>query len=406
MKKDIFLLFIALAMPFLKNAQSKYSKDFDYTLNTLNTYFAYADSREIDLNEVKKVYAPIIDTITKDIYFIKTLEHVLYEWYNGHLFLDTNLPSSYKLIPSGSDIWVEYLDQSFKVTDIKSDSSAEKAGIIPGMVITHVDNIQIFTAIKEILPKSFSNYTKKVYEYAANVILAGKHNKKRTITVHFNNKKIDFDLDKTQKEQESSKVLEIKVLERNIAYLKINNALGEDLLINRFATVVDSLSATRGMILDLRNTPSGGNTTIARAIMGKFISKAYPYQKHEFPAEERKTGIKKSWIEYVSPYGTTYTKPLVILVGRWTGSMGEGLAIGFDGMKRGIVVGRPMAGLLGAIECFKTPETQIGICFPIEKLFHINGIGREDFIPDYQSDNEQHTFEKGISILHQKLIKK
>jgi carboxyl-terminal processing protease len=39
----------------------------------------------------------------------------------------------------------------------------------------------------------------------------------------------------------------------------------------------------------------------------------------------------------------------VVLVGRWTASMGEGMAIGLDAMKRATIVGTRMAGLNGAV---------------------------------------------------------
>jgi C-terminal processing protease CtpA/Prc len=157
-----------------------------------------------------------------------------------------------------------------------------------------------------------------------------------------------------------------------------------------------------GLVIDLRETPSGGNTTVARAIMSRFIDKEMPYQKHSSPSEEKQYGVKRSWIELVSPRGKIYKKPLVILVNRWTGSMGEGIAIGFDGMKRAMIVGEEMAGLLGAIYSFTLPETNIGFSIPVEKLFHVNGSPREDFVPEFRvTDNGLY-----IGLASRMLIKK
>lgn len=61
--------------------------------------------------------------------------------------------------------------------------------------------------------------------------------------------------------------------------------------------------------------------------------------------------------------------------------MGEGMAIGFDGMKRGKTVGTTMAGLLGEIYSFETPETKIPFSFPCVQLQYINGQLREDYLP-------------------------
>jgi C-terminal processing protease CtpA/Prc len=231
-----------------------------------------------------------------------------------------------------------------------------------------------------------------MYEYAANILLAGTHDTKRKITARFNDTEKMYFPDSVINKTELAytTIIEHNQLPSNIGYIKINNSLGNIDLINAFDSALNSLWNTKGLILDIRETPSGGNTTVARAVMSRFIEKEMPYQKHSLPSEENQYGVKQSWIELVSPRGKIYKKPLVVLVNRWTGSMGEGIAIGFDGMKRAQIVGDAMAGLLGAIYSFTLPETNIGFSIPVEKLFHVNGTPREDFRPKYlQSDSEK-----------------
>ena len=97
--------------------------------------------------------------------------------------------------------------------------------------------------------------------------------------------------------------------------------------------------------------------------------------------------MKRSWVEIVSPRGDfRYAAPVVVLVDHWTGSMGEGIAIGMDGLKRATVVGTEMAGLLGATTGITLPNSKIGVNFPVEKLFHVNGTPREDFVPPVYVD--------------------
>ena len=88
--------------------------------------------------------------------------------------------------------------------------------------------------------------------------------------------------------------------------------------------------------------------------MGRFITKEGFYQKHVLTAEERESGIKRSWVEIVSPKNPTYKNPLVILVDHWTGSVSEGIAIGFDALKRATIIGTRMAALNGAIYSFSS----------------------------------------------------
>lgn len=74
-------------------------------------------------------------------------------------------------------------------------------------------------------------------------------------------------------------------------------------------------------------------------------------------------------------------RPVTVLVNCWTGSMGEGLAIGFHATGAGTVVGTAMAGLVGATTRIVLPSTRIGISVPNERLFHVNGTPREEFRP-------------------------
>jgi C-terminal processing protease CtpA/Prc len=142
-------------------------------------------------------------------------------------------------------------------------------------------------------------------------------------------------------------------------------------------------------VLDLRETASGGNTTVARSIIGHFISKEGFYQKHELVAEQTQYGVKRSWVEIVSPKKPLYSKPLVLLVDHWTGSVGEGITIGFDAFKRAKIIGTEMARLNGAVYSYKMPNTGIGFSFPVEKLYHVNGVPRERFVPQVKVDMQR-----------------
>jgi carboxyl-terminal processing protease len=121
---------------------------------------------------------------------------------------------------------------------------------------------------------------------------------------------------------------------------------------------------------------------VAKGILGRFVGREQPYQKHVLPSEERDTGIRRSWLELVTPRGDfIYQRPVVVLVGRWTGSMGEGLAMGFDATGTGTVVGTAMAGLFGATFRIVLPRSGIGLNLPAERLYHVNGTPREAFLP-------------------------
>jgi len=161
---------------------------------------------------------------------------------------------------------------------------------------------------------------------------------------------------------------------------------------------------TKGLIIDLRNTVDGGNSYVARGIMGRFINEPKPYQKHWTTEQyDGYSKVERSWIEYVSPRKEQYKKPVVILVGRWTGSMGEGLAIGFEGMERAKIVGSEMKRLAGEMSEFSFKNQSFGYRLSTAKLFHINGTPREEYVPTnyvkQTTTEKDETLEKGIELI-------
>jgi carboxyl-terminal processing protease len=312
------------------------------------------------------------------------LEQALNELYDHHASLNTNNPESRRLVPSGADIWAEYLDGKPTIIELRENYGAEKSGLKTGMQIFAVNGQAVDSAVKLFLPKSLKKTDIEAKNFALRLLLAGNHIDERVITAGFQNNRKDYFPDKPVNLLETNSSLEIidsKILQGNIGYIRINNNLGDDALINAFDSVLDNLMQTNSLILDLRFTPSGGNTTVARAIMGRFTTKEGFYQKHELTSEQTETGIRRSWVEIVSPRKKIYEKPLAILVDHWTGSVSEGIAVGFDALKRGKLIGTKMAGLNGANYSFNMPNTGIRFSFPSEKLFHVNGTPREKFSP-------------------------
>jgi C-terminal processing protease CtpA/Prc len=382
MKNVIFLLTIVLVTSVLQ-AQSNFQKDFDFYWQTVEDNFAYFQKQGTDWNKVKTIYQSSVDTVTNRTGLIHLFERVNNEFYNGHVFLNTNTASSNRTVPTGSDIKMVYRNGAYIIDEVRSGFNADLCGLKIGMQVLKFNDKPLDILVKENLPRSINKYSSVAYDYIATYLLAGTHETKRKITVLLKGREKDFYPDATpnRTEENLTGLLESKVLTQNIGYIRINNSLGDDDLIKDFDHALDGLMNTQGLILDLRETPSGGTTTIARAIMGRFISKELPYQKHIYTSEEKATGIRRSTLELVSPRRLIYTKPMIVIVDYWTGSMAEGMAIGFDGMKRAKVMGTKMAGLLGEITTFETPELKIPFSFPTAQLQTVNGLPREDFEP-------------------------
>lgn len=365
--------------------ESAYHKDFEYLWNTIDSNYCYFNKKPIDRNKIKTIYAPQVDTATSRNSFVSIIERVLNELYDHHISLGTNTDQSRRLVPTGADIWAEFENGRAIVTEVRKGFDAEKAGITAGMEVIAVNGTRVNQAMQPFLAHTNDAEARN---YALRLLLAGDHVTKRVITIKNKHGVKDYYPDKDRMMLEQVKYPEMVESEviGGLGYIKVNNFLFDNSIIPKFDSVLNKLLNTKALIIDMRETPSGGNTSVARAILGRFITTEHFYQKHEYYAEEKETGIKRSWQEIVSPRGITYTKPLVILADHWTGSIAEGITIGFDGMKRATVIGTTLARLNGSVESFRMPNSKIGFNIPTERLYHVSGLPRELFKPAIEVD--------------------
>lgn len=395
MKLLTILLFL---IPTTVFSQTVFQKDFSEFWTDVKDNYAYLETQGIDWDKVKEIYQPVTDTIQTRDGFIRFLETIINELHNGHISLNTNLNSSNRIIPSGSDIYVNKNGNAYFITDIREHHPSELCGLRPGLQVIKFNGGKIDSLLTDFLPKYTKVYNDEMYEYALNMLFAGTHNKNRKITVLEKGLEKDYFPDEFKLTGQPSGLLEFRFINSNTGYIKINNSLFDNDLIPAFDAALDSLHNTSGLIIDLTETPSGGNSAVARAILGRFVEKETPYQKHE--AFETTFKIRRSWVEYVTPRKSIYTGKVFLMVGHWTGSMGEGIAIAFDGTGKAKIIGTKMAGLLGAVDGFRLSHTDIGFQIPTEKLYHVNGTPRENYRPQYPEPNIYETWKKVNEIIN------
>lgn len=370
-------------------SQSRYEKDFSEFCHLMEQHYAYLDQQGIHIERLKQTYQSRIREVSSDQEFIAFMETVLHEFHNGHLSLNTNLPSSNRLVPSGTDLCVERRNGKFFIVDIRRGFGAELCGLKIGMEVVAFNDKPVEAQLQQFLPNTADSLNENMYRYALDMLFAGTHDQKREITVLEQGKQKTFSPITYRNRDE---LLYVSVINPKTACIRINNSLGNLDLIPAFDKALDSLAHYPTLVLDLTETPSGGNTTVARAILGRFTKERLPYQRHEFTETPYQT--LRHWVEYVSPRAPVYNGNLFVLAGRWTGSMGEGMVIGLDAMQRGKIIGTPMAGLLGAIYSFQLPETKISVQFPSERLYHVNGSPREEYVPQMRTSDSEQTMKK------------
>ena len=384
--------------------QTKIKEDLNGIINDLSENYVYLQEKNVDLNCIKEYYEKQIPNIKTEEQTVLFFEYLLDEFYDSHLILNTNRNSSFRLY---SPIYVSIKNGKPTVSSVWQIQIESLEQNIIGAELLKINGTDFDKAIEQFPTHCNDKKSQNVREWIANKLLAGRYNQPRILTLKLDNKKtVEFDLDKLKIKQPSEFLT--STVKYDIGIITINNSLGNNSLINKFDKALDKLMNTKGLIIDLRNTVDGGNSYVARGIMGRFINEPNPYQKHL--TTEQYDGnpiVERSWIEYVNPRKEQYKKTVVILVGRWTGSMGEGLAIGFDGMERAQIVGSEMERLAGEMNGFSFKNQNFGYRLSIAKLFHINRTPREKYLPtNYVKQTtieKDQTLDKGIELIKKKV---
>ncbi|WP_294198323.1 hypothetical protein [uncultured Sphingomonas sp.] len=285
-------------------------------------------------------------------------------------------------------------DKDFLIGEVRVGGDAALKGMRPGMSVVRVDGVSPRAAIEAITGRPFANLSPVQIGFAFNVALAGHRNQGRTIELRDGHRTHSYASAATNDlalRVEDGPLLDVERRGRT-GIIRINNSLGNQQLIDAFAKALASLADTDILLIDLRNTPSGGNTSVARGIMGHFVDHDRPYQMHVIPYEGRMLGPTRKFMEYVAPFGTRYVGKLYVAGGRWTGSMGEGMMIGFDAIGA-TTVGSDLADLLGAWSNETIEGSAAKVDIGTEQLFTVTGLPREAYRPQVYLPQAERTSE-------------
>jgi carboxyl-terminal processing protease len=387
------ILFVALLFAFASGLRAAGSfpgaddraADIDWLITQIETRYAYLAERHIDLAKMRASFEPEARAARSRDDLIHVVEQVVAELHDDHVTLGTNTRTSPQLVPTGAELWAQMRDGHAVIVEVLSGSSSAKAGLVPGDVVLSIDGVAIDDAIERHKAKTLTAPDPEAIDFTLRRLLAGTHEALRRLSVRSANGSVRVVELPPFVSSGSAELVTSRWLNAKTGYVRIENSLGDAGTVAAFDAALSALSTATNLVLDLRNTPSGGNTDVAEPIMGRFITGTTEYQRIFEPGAGRRFP-QDSWLKTVAPRTPQVTAKLVVLVNHWTGSMGEGMAIGFDAMKRARVVGTPMARLRGGTESFELPRTGIPVHLPTYRLYHVNGTPREEFVPPIEVD--------------------
>src|ERR1043166_4311353 len=345
------------------DSSAAFRTDADAAFGDVMKQYAYLTKKSVDWPLAQRQLQEEVGAAQTKGQFVSALEGLLDDLYDPHATLKVNTHHSPRLVPSGLDLWAEWRGGEAVITAVRSGYSAEQSGLRPGMIVTEINGVgvrdaaegRVGRAVRKPIPAA-------ALAWGLLSALAGRHDTPRIFRIRDGNETRDVQLDRPGQRMvdeaaaappvEAEEIVADSLRHRTIGYIRLN-ALDDTASVPAFDSALARFRGTAGLILDLRNTPTGGSTNVAEPIMGRLIEKSAGYQR-----VVPRSG--KAYTRRVAPRGPwQFRGPIVVLVDRWTGSMGEWMAIGRDGIHRAAVVGTRMAGLAGAIDDFTLPCTGV-----------------------------------------------
>ena len=352
---------------------------------TMRGAYAYLDRTDFDVEAHIGRTCAAVGAAPDAATARRLLHRATFAWTDPHLLVVPLDDADPNVWPTSGDIAIRVEAGRFVVADVRAGSAADAQFVRPGDTLLTVGGVSVEAGLAELWMGLLPAPTDAQRAYGATLLANGRRGdgvrvlalrdpRGQPRVVH---------LDSPRSRAPGNAAPLVTTLRGpGRCVLRFENSLGRSETIAAFDAALAGCLDEPGLVLDLRNTPSGGNTDVARGIIGHFVEETRSYQVHEIPAIERRTTVPRRFIEQVLPRSPRFEGRVVVLGGRWTGSMGEGVVIGMHAAADAHAIVSDMGDLLGALHRFELGESGITLELGAEALFHVDGTPREDFRGD------------------------
>jgi len=309
---------------------------------------------------------------------IRVLEDLLDQLADPHSHLRVNTASSHRLVPH--DVWGSRTPDGLLIEAVRAGGRAEAAGVLPGDVVTRINGIRALEVADAIRPAFSPMPAAALDQWSALKALAGTHDTPRVWTVRSGGTQREIEIDRDRPVAGAPpRPVFAREISDSIGFIRIGN-LAEPEIVPLVDEVLDRLIEKDSLIIDVRNN-RGGDTAIARPIMGRFVDRRQPYA---LMRRRHGDGLSQPWTEYIHPRGERYSGRVVILVDRFSASMAEGFAMGMRTVADATVVGTSMAALGAATATFTLPRSGYTLQISAEPVYSTRDEPRWMLSPDIE----------------------
>jgi len=356
MKKIILVLILILVSAVACSATYRNQQSFETVWQTVNEKHYDPTFGGIDWKAVHDRYEPKIAAVKDDAKFYELTNQMLFELNLSHLLvaprsdLKRYMPVLFAEGAIGIDI--KWIDGEAVISAVKPETPADKAGLRPGYIIVGVDGKsidQIVSNEKKYLTPPFNDRNRR--NNLSNYILGHIYGMPDTIVSITYRNEFGIIQEKaiTRKSRGQATSLsptmppafiefESERLPGNIGYIRFNHFAAP--VDTKFIAAIETMSDSRGMIIDLRANPGGFFSVLDTLAKHLLIEKTLLYQ-YKF----RDRTVDK----VINPVADPFKKPVVVLIDERSMSCSELFAGSMQAVKRAVIVGNRSPGyLLGA----------------------------------------------------------
>ena len=242
----------------------------------VNANYAYLDrfpGQRMPMTDALRAEA---GKVSSEPELIRYAERALTLLADHHAITGSSLKDSWAVFPSYGDLWVEPRDGKFVISAVREDSPSAMAGIRAGYLLVAIGGQPTPAAVAAFWSDLGASGGGERDGYAVRVLAAGRRDRPRTLAIgHGNAPPREYSLANLYSGWRPSLPPVTAIPEGSSTRIRFNDSLGDSDTIAAFDAALAKVAPGRKLVIDLTDTASGGNTSVARAILGWFVKRPH-----------------------------------------------------------------------------------------------------------------------------------